>query len=29
MREIDKEIGDSYNNFDDLLKRKREEERLL
>lgn len=29
MREIDKEIGDKYNDFDDLLKRKREEERLL
>lgn len=29
MRDIDKEIGDQYNDFDDLLKRKREEEKML
>lgn len=29
MRAIDKEIGDGYSDFDDLLRRKREEEKML
>ena len=29
MRSIDKEMGDKYEDFDDLLKRKQEEARLL